>query len=50
MCVLSVFVLFCALQRADPPSKESYRLCKKDYKTEDEARTEQRAVEPLMNE
>jgi hypothetical protein len=32
-CVYSVFVLFCvqvaALRRADPPSKESYRLCKK---------------------
>jgi hypothetical protein len=31
MCVYSVFVLFCvqvaALRRADPPSKESYRLC-----------------------
>jgi hypothetical protein len=31
MCVYSVFVLFCVyvavLRRADPPSKESYRLC-----------------------
>jgi hypothetical protein len=31
MCVYFVFVLFCvyvaALRRADPPSKESYRLC-----------------------
>jgi hypothetical protein len=31
VCVYSVFVLFCvyvaALQRADPPSKESYWLC-----------------------
>jgi hypothetical protein len=31
MCVYSVFMLFCmqvaALRRADPPSKESYRLC-----------------------
>jgi hypothetical protein len=26
-----------ALQRADPPSKESYSLCKKDYETEEEA-------------
>jgi hypothetical protein len=38
VCVYSVFVFFCvwvaALQRADPPS---YRLCKKDYKTEKEA-------------
>jgi hypothetical protein len=32
VCVYSVFVLSCvqvaALRRADPPSKESYRLCK----------------------
>jgi hypothetical protein len=31
VCVYSVFVLSCvqvaALRRADPPSKESYRLC-----------------------
>jgi hypothetical protein len=31
VCAYSVFVLFCvyvaALRRADPPSKESYRLC-----------------------
>jgi hypothetical protein len=31
MCVYTVFLLFCvqveALRRADPPSKESYRLC-----------------------
>jgi hypothetical protein len=33
VCVFSVFMLSCvhvaALRRADPPSKESYRLCKK---------------------
>jgi hypothetical protein len=32
VCVYSVFVLFCvyeqALRRADPPSKESYQLCR----------------------
>jgi hypothetical protein len=31
-------------------SRESYRLCKKDYKTEEEIRAQQRAVEPLLNE
>jgi hypothetical protein len=38
------------LRRADPSSKEWYCLCKKGYETEDEARAEQRAVEPLMND
>jgi hypothetical protein len=51
--VYSVFVLFCmqvvALRRTDHLSKESYRPCKKDYGTEEEAREQQRAVEPLMN-
>jgi hypothetical protein len=54
VCVYSVFVLSCvqaaALRRADHSSKESYRLCKKDYGTVEEARAQQRAVEPLMNE
>jgi hypothetical protein len=29
VCVYSMFMLLCvaALQRADPPPKESYRLC-----------------------
>jgi hypothetical protein len=53
VCVYSVFVLSCvqvaALRLADHSSKESYRLYKKDYETEEEARAQQRAVEPLMN-
>jgi hypothetical protein len=48
VCVYSVFVLFCmwvaALRRADPPSKEFYRLCKKDYAAEEEARAQRRVV------
>jgi hypothetical protein len=31
-------------------SIESYRLCKKDYETEETASAQQRAIEPLMNE
>jgi hypothetical protein len=44
VCVYSVFVLSCvkvaALLRADHYSKESYRLGKNDYETEEEARTQ----------
>jgi hypothetical protein len=54
VCVFSVFVLPCmyvaALRGADRLSRESYGLCKKDYKTEEEARAQQKVVEPLMNE
>jgi hypothetical protein len=54
VCVYSVFVLSCvqvaALKRADHSPKESYRLCKNDYETEEEAKTQQRTVESLMNE
>jgi hypothetical protein len=40
VCVYSALVL----------SKESYRLCKRDYETEEEAKDQQRALKPLMNE
>jgi hypothetical protein len=40
VCIYSVFVLSClqvaALRRIDPPSKESYRLCKRDQESEKE--------------
>jgi hypothetical protein len=53
VCLFCVYVVLCvgsALRRADPPSKGSYRLCKKHYEAEEEARAQQRAVEPFMNE
>jgi hypothetical protein len=55
VCVLfSVFVLSCdnvgALRRDDHSSKEIYRLCEKNYGTEEEVGTQQRSVEPLMND
>jgi hypothetical protein len=44
--------LFCVcvvlLRRADPPSKEFYSSCKKNYETEEEAKAKQRAVQPLI--
>jgi hypothetical protein len=53
VCVHSMFVLFCvqvaALQRADHSSKESDRLCTKDYETEEKARAQQMTVETLTN-
>jgi hypothetical protein len=54
VCVYSVFMLSCvqvaALQWADHLSKESHRLCKNDYETEEEARAQQQAAEPFINE
>jgi hypothetical protein len=47
VCVYSVFVQVAVLWRADDSSKESYRLCKRDYETEKEVRTQKRNVEPL---
>jgi hypothetical protein len=38
------------LGRADRSSEESYRLRKKDYETEEDARAQLRTVEPLMNQ
>jgi hypothetical protein len=50
-CVCVVLcVQVAALRRADHSFKEPYRLCKKDYETEEEARAQQRALEPLMKE
>jgi hypothetical protein len=52
VCVYSVFVLFyvqvSALRWADHSSKKSYRLCKKDYGTEEEAGAKQKLVEPWI--
>jgi hypothetical protein len=49
VCVYSMFVQPCvqvaALRRADPQSKESYRMCKKYQETEKAAKAQQRAVE-----
>jgi hypothetical protein len=46
-------MLFCvqlaALRRADPPSKESYRLCKKDHDTEKAAKAQQNYIGPYVD-
>jgi hypothetical protein len=36
-----------ALRRADHSSKEAYRLCKKDYETEEEARAQQKGCKTI---
>jgi hypothetical protein len=38
-CLCAVLCEVAALQRADTPSKESYRLCKKDEETEKRQRS-----------
>jgi hypothetical protein len=48
LCVCVVLYHGSGLATADHSSKESYRLCKNDYETEEEARSQQRAVEPFI--
>jgi hypothetical protein len=49
-CVCVVLRVGKGLRRADHSSKVSYRLCRKDYEADEEARAQQRTVEPLVNE
>jgi hypothetical protein len=51
VCVYSIFVLSCvvqvrALRRANPQSRDSYRLYKNDQETEKASKVQQRAIEP----
>jgi hypothetical protein len=46
VCVRLFCVQVVALRRADPPSKGSYRLCKKIKKLRKRAKVQQRAVPP----
>jgi hypothetical protein len=50
ICLCVRLFCICVVLCVDHSSKESYRLCKKDYETEDEGRAQQRAVESLMND
>jgi hypothetical protein len=50
---LGILLQVAALRRANHSSKESYRLCKKDFETEGEARAKQksyRVIAEWMNE
>jgi hypothetical protein len=49
LCCSVCGVWVAALRLTDSPSKESYRLCRKNYETEEEARAQRRAVDPLMS-
>jgi hypothetical protein len=46
VCVYSVFVLSSVLRQADPPSKESYRLCIGLRKLKRRPKPNKRALEP----
>jgi hypothetical protein len=48
-CVCVVLCVGNCLTTADPPSKEAYLLCKRDYGTEEELRAQQWAVVPLIS-
>jgi hypothetical protein len=51
--VYSIHVALCVGSghaKADHSSKESYSLCEKYCETEEEARAQERALEPFINE
>jgi hypothetical protein len=50
LCFVLSSVQVAALRRADHSSKETYRLFKTDYETEEEARAQQKTLESLVNE